>query len=92
MSLDPPSVPASEFLTADEKRDLTGFTQAAQQERWLKNFGLPHRRDGRRIVISRIHVRLWLEGKVVISQGPNWDALNEINHRQRRGPKPLKGI
>jgi hypothetical protein len=47
----------SEFLTASETHALTGFARAAEQQAWLKEHGIPHQRDGTRIVLSRFHVR-----------------------------------
>jgi hypothetical protein len=52
-----------EFLNKAELRQLTGRAQAATQERWLAAQEIPHRRDGSRLIVSREHVRLWLEGK-----------------------------
>jgi hypothetical protein len=66
-----------EFLKADELLDLTGYKQAEKQEEWLSEYGVPHRRDGRRVIVSRFHAREWLAGReVVMSSGPNWGALN----------------
>jgi hypothetical protein len=65
-----------EFLDAAELRSLTGFQRAAEQEAWLTERGVPCRRDGRRMIVSRLHTRLWLEGRpVVSSSGPNWAAV-----------------
>lgn len=66
----------SEFLTREELRDLTGAGRAQAQARWLAEKGLPHRVDGRRVIVSRHHVRQWLAGEsLVLSAGPNWDAV-----------------
>jgi len=66
-----------EFLKPAALHDLTGFARAAEQQEWLKAHGIPHQRDGRRVIVSRFHARAWLEGKeVVTSNGPNWAALN----------------
>jgi hypothetical protein len=66
----------TEFLTASELHDLTGYGRAAEQAAWLKERGLPHQRDGRRVIVSRFHSRAWLEGRpVVASNGPNWAAI-----------------
>jgi anti-sigma factor RsiW len=65
-----------EFLDADELRVLTGFKPAAKQDAWLRDKGIPHRRDGKRLIVSRQHVRAWLEGRLVVSSnGPNWSAV-----------------
>jgi hypothetical protein len=66
----------SEFLTPSELHALTGFSRAAEQDGWLKDHGLPHRRDGKRVIVSRYHARSWLEGRpVVASNEPNLAAL-----------------
>jgi hypothetical protein len=66
----------SEFLKPAELHDLTGFSRAAEQESWLKDHDLPHRRDGRRVIVSRFHARSWLEGRAVVaSNEPNLAAL-----------------
>lgn len=63
---------APEFLTTPELHQLTGYAHADKQTAWLKFRGIPHRTDGRRVIVSRVHVRDWLEGKtVVISSGVN---------------------
>ncbi|MDB5975118.1 MAG: hypothetical protein JWR07_1878 [Nevskia sp.] len=66
-----------EFLKPAELYDLTGFARAAEQEAWLKAHCVLHRRDGKRVIVCRIHARAWVEGReVVASEGPNWSALN----------------
>jgi hypothetical protein len=66
-----------EFLTAAELHALTGYARAAEQEAWLKQHSMPCLRDGKRVVVSRVHVRERLAGReIVSSSGPNWDALN----------------
>ena len=68
---------SSEFLQPEELHDLTGYARAAEQEGWLVEHGVPHRRDGKRMIVSRFHAREWLAGReVVASSGPNWGALN----------------
>jgi hypothetical protein len=67
--------PESEFLSDAEKRDLTGFSRGAEQSRWLDTQGVPHRLVGRRVIVSRVHVRKRLLGELVpASEGPNWDV------------------
>ena len=66
----------SEFLKAADLHDLTGYARAAEQEAWLKEHGIPHRRDGRRIIVARFHARAWLEGRAVVaSNEPDLSAL-----------------
>ncbi len=65
-----------EFLTAPELHQLTGYARASSQGAWLTDKGLPFRRDGKRMIVSREHIRAWLEGKTtIVSCGPNWDAI-----------------
>jgi hypothetical protein len=67
----------SEFLAGGETHALTGFARAAEQEAWLKGQGIPHKRDGKRVIVSRYHARAWLEGRpVVASTAPNLGALH----------------
>jgi hypothetical protein len=67
----------SEFLAGSETHALTGFARAAEQEAWLKGHGIPHKRDGKRVIICRVHVRAWVEGRpVVASTAPNLGALH----------------
>lgn len=66
----------SEFLAATELRALTGFSRAAEQDGWLTDHGIPHKRDGKRLIVCRRHVIAWVEGRpVVSSNGPNWSAV-----------------
>jgi hypothetical protein len=66
-----------EFLNAGDLLGLTGYSRAAEQEAWLKDQGIPHKRDGKRIILARYHARAWLEGRpVVASNEPNLAALH----------------
>lgn len=65
-----------EFLTSAELHTLTGCARGLAQDEWLSDHGLPHKLDGKRVIVSRIHVRAWLEGRpVVASNAPNLAAL-----------------
>ena len=67
----------SEYLDPAEVRTLTASCRVPAQANWLKENGIPHRLDGRRIIISRVHVQAWLEGRPTrSSNGPNWAALS----------------
>ncbi len=57
----------SEYLSSSELHTLTGYARSGQQDGWLKEHGIPHRLDGKRIIVSREHVRAWLEGRTVAS-------------------------
>lgn len=65
-----------ELYSAEELHRLTASARATPQAEWLKEHGIPHQLDGKRVIVSRIHVRAWLEGRTVLSSiGPNWAAL-----------------
>lgn len=69
----------SEYLNNAELRDVTGYAQTAKQCDWLKIKAIPHKMDGARVIVSREHVRSWLEGRhTVSSSGPNWGALRAV--------------
>lgn len=57
--------PFAELLSPAEVRDLTGTSKVDEQERVLSMDGLPYRRRGERILVSRFHTREWLSGRVV---------------------------
>lgn len=68
----------SELLSPDELRDLTDSKPWAKQAAWLTERHIPHQVDGRRVLVSRVHVRAWLEGRHIIattSSGPNFSAI-----------------
>lgn len=56
---------SDELLTPREVRDLTGAGKPDEQERVLSMDGIPYRRRGERILVSRFHTREWLAGSVV---------------------------
>jgi hypothetical protein len=59
-------LPAAEFLTpAEVKAAAGGAASIADQAATLKANGIPHRLVGRRLLVSRYHVRAWLQGEVV---------------------------
>lgn len=71
----------SEYLSSAELRDLTGSTRALSQKRWLDSMDVPNRLDGRRVIVSRIHVQAWLEGRLLkAGNGPNWSAMNQSGY------------
>lgn len=66
----------TEYLNAAELHQLTGYARTAQQTAWLKSRSIPHRQDGARVIVSRLHVQAWLEGRhTVSSNGPNWGKI-----------------
>ena len=59
----------SEYLSPQELHQLTGYARAAQQAAWLKFRSIPHKPDGTRVIVSRVHVQSWLEGKPIAARG-----------------------
>lgn len=66
----------SEFLEPAELQRLTDCKPSAKQDAWLTENGIPHKLDVKRVIVSREHVRAWLEGRPLRSStGPNWGAV-----------------
>lgn len=68
----------SEFLSSKELTDLTGYRQTSGRTNWLARQGIPHRCNGRGVVVSRVHMRQWLEGKSLNANttgGVNFSAI-----------------
>lgn len=57
----------SEYLSPGELHHLTAYAQAGKHAVWLKEHAIPYRQDGSRVIVSREHVRAWLEGRTVAS-------------------------
>jgi hypothetical protein len=68
-----PDALSSELLSPSEVRDLAGgVANIDKQERVLSLDGIPYRRRGKRILVSRFHTREWLAGRTVTpSKGVN---------------------
>ena len=67
---------APELMSRAEVREATGKARAADQSEWLSERGVPHRVDGRRVILSRAHFRAWLEGRIIPkTSGINWGAV-----------------
>lgn len=65
----------TEFLTPTELRQLCGFGRDHQCQK-LEELGIPYKRDGSRILVSRVHVRQWLLGEQLRpSVGPRLDLV-----------------
>ena len=65
-----------ELLDPKEIRKLAGVSKTDEQEAFLKSEGIPHKRRGRRILLSRARVRAWLTGQVFTpSRGVNLGAV-----------------
>ena len=54
-----------ELLGPSEIQALTGTANPEEQDRILTEDGIPHRRRGKRILVSRFHTREWLAGRTV---------------------------
>lgn len=66
----------SEYLNSAELHTVTGYARCTDQAKWLVTKGIPHMVDGKRIIVSREHVRAKLEGKsFVTSSGLNFGAI-----------------
>lgn len=67
---------SSEYLNTQELHQLTGYARFQAQLSWLKLQGLPFKVDGSRIIVSRLHVQRWIEGKPTVSHaGMNVSAI-----------------
>lgn len=66
----------TEYLSTQELHQLTGYARATQQGSWLAANRIPFKKDGTRVIVSRVHVQSWLEGKPVASRaGLNLAAI-----------------
>jgi hypothetical protein len=65
----------NEYLPPTELHALTGYARPGAQAAWLKDHAVPHKVDGKRIIVSRVHVQAWIEGKIVASGGVNFAAV-----------------
>ena len=66
----------SEYLNPPELHTLTGYARCTDQARWLATKAIPHRLDGKRVIVSREHVRGWIEGRTVAtSSGLNMAGI-----------------
>lgn len=66
----------SEYLSPGELHALTGFARANAQSAWLAEKGIPYLLDGRRVIVSREHVRARIEGRILArSNGLNMAGI-----------------
>lgn len=64
------------LLSADEVRALTQRARRDGQVEMLKAEGIPHRIVGGSVIVARVHVLAWLEGRPVAqSREPNFGAI-----------------
>lgn len=56
----------TEFLSSAELHDLTGFAWSGKQDEWLTAHFIPHKLEGKRVIVSREHVRAWLTGRDIV--------------------------
>ena len=57
----------NECLNVVELHQITGLARPGKQSEWLKERSIPHRVDGTRVIVSRVHVLAWLEGRTIVS-------------------------
>jgi hypothetical protein len=57
----------NEYLNVLELHQLTGMARPGKQSEWLKTHSIPHRVDGTRLIVSRVHVQNWIEGRNMVS-------------------------
>lgn len=66
----------TEYLSTAELHQLTGYARSKEQAAWLTFSNIPHKQDGSRLIVSRVHVQSWLEGKPVLARlGMNVAAI-----------------
>ena len=66
----------SEFLSPAELREMTEKARLKAQCARLAELGLPFRLAGRRVLVSRFHVREWLAGRTLTpSRGIDLSAV-----------------
>jgi hypothetical protein len=66
----------SEFLSPAEVKDLAGCVARDAQAEKLAALGVPFRRDGSRLIVSRDIARRWTCGESFrMSSGVNWGAV-----------------
>lgn len=75
----------TELLLPEEIKQLTGCTPRDAQCSKLESMGVPFRRDGARILVSRDILRRWTCGEAfrTASNGPRWDLLNAPLHAKK---------
>ncbi|CAM4307825.1 DUF4224 domain-containing protein [Comamonas aquatilis] len=65
-----------EFLRPQEIKRMASACTIDEQEAFLKKEGIPHKRIGKRILVSRAQVREWLTGVIFTpSRGINLGAV-----------------
>lgn len=66
----------NEYLSNQELSRLTGSSENRCKSRWLQGQRIPFKEDGRRLIVSRLHVQQWLEGKITLTHsGMNLSAI-----------------
>ncbi len=57
----------NEYLNVIELHQISGMDRPGKQAEWFKARAIPHRVDGSRLIVSRVHVQAWLEGRNIVS-------------------------
>ncbi|QKV52360.1 DUF4224 domain-containing protein [Comamonas antarctica] len=66
----------NEYLSNQEISRLTGSSENRCKSNWLRGQRIPFKEDGKRLIVSRMHVQQWLEGKPVLTHsGLNLSAI-----------------
>ena len=66
----------NEYLSNQELSRLTGSSESRCKSRWLQGQSIPFKEDGKRLIVSRMHVQKWLEGKITLTHsGMNVSAI-----------------
>lgn len=75
----------SEWLDSAEIRGLAGCAGRDAQALKLAELGVPFKRDGARIIVSREIARRWTCGETfrAATSGPRWDLLNAPLHAKK---------
>jgi hypothetical protein len=63
----------TEYLSPQELHQLTDYARPSGQVEWLRANGIPYKEEVKRgvirLIVSREHVRSWIEGKPVLARG-----------------------
>lgn len=53
----------NEFLSAEDLKELTGYSRCTEQRRMLDEHGIPYRPIGNRTIVLHQHIAAWVEGR-----------------------------
>ncbi len=81
----------TEYLAPPELHTLTGYARRTQQASWLVERGIPHRLDGPRLIVSRVHVQQWLVSTHAPREGATSSTALTDRHYRTKATK-LKAV